>query len=930
MRLKIILALFLLMGAGQDFAQLASPYSQSVWPAQTFTATGQTGAVLQLNGLSTPSSTVGSSFNSGTFTVTGSSLTTVTFSIQGSSDNGVTYYALPIYTAASPTSSPTTTVTATTNGLYQVSLAGITHVRIVTSGTFTATTVSIVFTSSPNAGVAKGSSSGGGSGNNAPVNVVPVEQFGAVADYPGPGSGTGVGTNNTTALQACINYLQTTVGSGQCLLKKGNYRITSAIQITKSGVGFSGSGYGASSVNTSNQLIANAPISAIYIDSATADAIDVNASGSLSAPVSFNKFNDFTIMRTVADSGAGTGCATIGGHAGAAGLSIQFAGGFIINHVWSEDSACPFYFFNAGAYGTGSVENSGVLWGANGFNPGVPVYGFFVNGTDSAESFRLRDSFVQTLFPGFSGVQSVGLFVTGPELNDIMVSRFETAFVTYGEYFQYTGGGNAVSGSDIHLLETINDSFFNTGIVISGLTNPLGGAVEINGGWETTGISGTNGVNIINSSGVTVSNVQFGQNGSQAYGILASGSSNLSIVGNRFLNQATAAIAMGTTSDSTVTGNVMNAISGQATPTFIAGTSLTYTSIIGNAIGGFCSTAGISLDSSSNNNVLQNAIDPTNCAVTVSNAGSNNQLSTSTTWPPSAASPTFSPVAGAISSGTTVTTACTGGSPFISAGTTAVAGATGIAVSSAETLFGSCQGSGYFTTGTAAYTVTGGSIPAAIHFWPMNEGSGATLHDSIGTTNLTATNLTWAVTSGLGATSIAQFGGTTSAVASAVDASLNFNGTQPMTVAFWVKPATTIGGSFAGNLQTGSSFQGWESSVAGASEAGYLVVGAVTTNQMTAVSTSADLSLGTPALVVVTYTGSLNLAGVKEYINGTAQTLTDSSGTLTSGSTSTQPFVVGARGNGTNFYTGAMAYMRVWNSVLTPTQVSSLFALGPQ
>lgn len=80
----------------------------------------------------------------------------------------------------------------------------------------------------------------------------------------------------------------------------------------------------------------------------------------------------------------------------------------------------------------------------------------------------------------------------------------------------------------------------------------------------------------------------------------------------------------------------------------------------------------------------------------------------STTWPPSAAGPTFSPVAGAIASGTTVTTACTGGSPFISTGTTAVAGASGISVTTPETLYGSCQGSGYFSTGSAAYTVTTG------------------------------------------------------------------------------------------------------------------------------------------------------------------------------------------------------------------------------
>jgi len=86
-----------------------------------------------------------------------------------------------------------------------------------------------------------------------------------------------------------------------------------------------------------------------------------------------------------------------------------------------------------------------------------------------------------------------------------------------------------------------------------------------------------------------------------------------------------------------------------------------------------------------------------------------NGVCSSATWPPSAAAPTFSPAAGAVTSGTTVTvTSCPSGSTaYISAGTTVVAGGTGISVSSPQTLYGSCQGGGYFTVGTAAYTISG-------------------------------------------------------------------------------------------------------------------------------------------------------------------------------------------------------------------------------
>lgn len=180
MRSKVILALLLLSGVASRCQNLASPYSNSVFKAQSFTATGQTGAVIQLNGL-TPTvsgSTVGSSYSSLTVTVAGTSLTTVTFAIQGSADNGATFFSLPIYSVASPVSPPTLTVTATANGLYQVNSAGLTHVRVVTSGTFTATSVSLTFTGSPNALISKSGSSGGGA--TTPATALVYKGTGAV------------------------------------------------------------------------------------------------------------------------------------------------------------------------------------------------------------------------------------------------------------------------------------------------------------------------------------------------------------------------------------------------------------------------------------------------------------------------------------------------------------------------------------------------------------------------------------------------------------------------------------------------------------------------------------------------------------------------------------------------------------------------------
>lgn len=133
--IKKLLAL-LTLACGLCHAQ-----SNTVFPAQTFTASGQSGSsIIQLNK---------ASYSAGTVTVSGTSLTTVSFSVYGSSDNGNSYFALPITNVANPGAASVTTVTVTSAGLYQVNLLGITQVYLGTSGTFTATSVSLVFTASP-------------------------------------------------------------------------------------------------------------------------------------------------------------------------------------------------------------------------------------------------------------------------------------------------------------------------------------------------------------------------------------------------------------------------------------------------------------------------------------------------------------------------------------------------------------------------------------------------------------------------------------------------------------------------------------------------------------------------------------------------------------------------------------------------------------
>lgn len=157
----IALALALCLGGGMSAVAQAVSQTNTILPAQTFTASAQTGAVITLG--QSPSGNGGSN-SVGNITVTGTALSTVTFAILGSSDGGNTFTALPINAIATP-GTTATTQTTTTGGIYQVNLAGITQVEFQTSGTFTATSVNLTLTTSPTGIIARSSGgSGPGSG----------------------------------------------------------------------------------------------------------------------------------------------------------------------------------------------------------------------------------------------------------------------------------------------------------------------------------------------------------------------------------------------------------------------------------------------------------------------------------------------------------------------------------------------------------------------------------------------------------------------------------------------------------------------------------------------------------------------------------------------------------------------------------------------
>lgn len=196
-----------------------SPYSVNLFQAKVITATSTTTTAIALgSGTTVPK---GGSYAGGSITLTGSSLTTATFGVTASFDNGVTYFAVPICTvAATPVCANTQTATA--NAVFTVNLGGVTHVKYVTSGTFTATSISLLLTASPNAVAGVGATGGSSGCANALTfaatgGAAPGSTFNCSAavtiDYHSLGAAGLAAANLFTAVNSFPNI--TTTGAGQ-------------------------------------------------------------------------------------------------------------------------------------------------------------------------------------------------------------------------------------------------------------------------------------------------------------------------------------------------------------------------------------------------------------------------------------------------------------------------------------------------------------------------------------------------------------------------------------------------------------------------------------------------------------------------------------------------------------------------------------------
>jgi hypothetical protein len=163
-----ILCCFALLARGQT----GSPYNNVTVASYTITSAASSAAYQLGNPIS--GGFQSGSYNMANVTVTGVALSTVTFSILGSSDPACatgTFFALPINAIASP-GTTSTSITATTGGIYQFPTGAINCFVISPSGTFTATNVTFKVTVSVNGLIGGTGGGGGGGGGGGAVSSV--------------------------------------------------------------------------------------------------------------------------------------------------------------------------------------------------------------------------------------------------------------------------------------------------------------------------------------------------------------------------------------------------------------------------------------------------------------------------------------------------------------------------------------------------------------------------------------------------------------------------------------------------------------------------------------------------------------------------------------------------------------------------------------
>jgi hypothetical protein len=223
--------------------------------------------------------------------------------------------------------------------------------------------------------------------------------------------------------------------------------------------------------------------------------------------------------------------------------------------------------------------------------------------------------------------------------------------------------------------------------------------------------------------------------------------------------------------------------------------------------------------------------------------------------------------------------------------------------------------------------------------WQMNEGTGLTFFDATSNAN----NLTvgsgcgsWGTVTGIG--TAFSFNGACLGALGTNDTLTNFDGTAPFSISAWIEWTNSTGNweVIAENLNGPYESTGkgifWSKNN---SEHLYVQIMNSSANLITLGSPSTTLAPNTLYFVVLTYDGSKTAAGTIQYVNATAlspNVITNSlAGTIASATPFTFAGPNAADTNAANYYhQGPQAFVRVYNRVLTSSDITAMYAAGPR
>jgi hypothetical protein len=221
--------------------------------------------------------------------------------------------------------------------------------------------------------------------------------------------------------------------------------------------------------------------------------------------------------------------------------------------------------------------------------------------------------------------------------------------------------------------------------------------------------------------------------------------------------------------------------------------------------------------------------------------------------------------------------------------------------------------------------------------WKSQENTGTTLNNtgSDSTNSATTTSVTWAAATGFTG-NVATYNGTSSLATAASATSTNFDGSSPFSACAWINPSSyAFNAAFIADNLNVAGTTGWGLALFGTASgtAGRLLAMLTSSsgNGISVQTTAAVIpTTGTLNHVCMTYDGSKTAAGTLIYVNGTVvSAVTVGGDTLTGSTASGLPLMLGESRVGGQFFPGAIGRVPIYNKLLSASDVSQMFALGP-